>query len=81
MFQAWDRVATKRKIKAGENRFRNSYISDRVAETSDPVKVALETGNSAAVIMEDYLELATAEEAARWFKGSPSAQQLKALTA
>jgi len=81
VFQAWDRVAAKRKIKAGGNRFRNSYISYRVAETADPEKVALETGNSAEVIMEDYLELATPEEAARWFKISPSAQQLKALTA
>ena len=80
VFQAWDRVAIKRNIKAGGNRFRNSYISYRVAETSDPSKVSVETGNSVAVIMEDYLELTTPEEAARWFKVSPSAQQLKALT-
>ena len=53
VFQAWNRFATKRQIKAGANRFRNSYISYRVAQTSDPNKVALETGNSAAVIMED----------------------------
>ena len=61
VFQAWNRFATKRQIKAGANRFRNSYISYRVAQTSDPNKVALETGNSAAVIMEDYLELTTSK--------------------
>jgi integrase len=80
VFQAWNRFATKRQIKAGANRFRNSYISYRVAQTSDPNKVALETGNSAAVIMEDYLELTTSEDAARWFKTSPSAKGMAALT-
>lgn len=81
VFQAWERFANRRGIKAGANRFRNSYISYRVAETDDPEKVALETGNSAEVIMEDYLELTTPEDAARWFKVSPSVQKLKAITA
>jgi hypothetical protein len=79
VFQAWDRFAAKRSIKAGANRFRNSYISYRVAQTSDPKKTALETGNSAEVIMEDYLELTTPEDAARWFKITPSANRLEAL--
>lgn len=79
VFQAWDRFAVKRGIKAGENRFRNSYISYRVAQVSDPAKVALETGNSAEVIMEDYLELTTPEEAARWFNVSPSKEQMEAI--
>jgi integrase len=79
VFQAWDRFAAKRSIKAGANRFRNSYISYRVAQTSDPKKTALETGNSAEVIMEDYLELTTSEDAARWFKITPSANRLEAL--
>jgi integrase len=81
VFQAWDRFAKKRKIKAGANRFRNSYISYRVAETGDAQKVSLETGNSAAVILEDYLELTTPEEAARWFEVSPTAQNVKRLKA
>lgn len=80
VFQAWDRLATRRKIKAGGNRFRNSYISYRVAKTSDPEKVALETGNSAAVIMEDYLELATSEDATRWFGTSPTPKRIAELT-
>lgn len=79
VFQAWDRFAAKRSINAGANRFRNSYISYRVAQTSDPKKTALETGNSAEVIMEDYLELTTPEDAARWFKITPSANRLEAL--
>ena len=79
VFQGWDRFAGKRDIKAGANRFRNSYISYRVAQTSDPQKTSLETGNSVKVIMEDYLELTTPEEAARWFKLTPSEKRLEAL--
>lgn len=81
VFQAWEKRASKLGIKAGANRFRNSYISYRVAETSDPEKVALETGNSAAVIMEDYLELTTPEEAAQWFKIGPSPEKVAELEA
>lgn len=79
VFQAWDRHANRLGIRAGGNRFRNSYISYRVAETSDPAKVALESGNSVKVILEDYLELATEEDAARWFQVEPTEAMLKML--
>ena len=81
IFQAWERYANRRKIKAGGNGFRNSYISYRVAELGDAQKVSLETGNSAKVILEDYLELTTPEDAARWFKVGPTAHKLKELKA
>ena len=81
VFQAMDRHAARCGIKAGGNRFRNSYISYRVAQTSDPNKVALEAGNSAEVIMEDYLELTTLEEAEKWFNIEPMPKQLKQITA
>ena len=80
VFQAWERHANRLGIRAGGNRFRNSYISYRVAETSDPAKVALESGNSVKVILEDYLEMATEEDAARWFQCEPNKATLKALT-
>jgi integrase len=81
VFQAWERHALKREIKAGANRFRNSYISYRVAQTSDVQKVSLESGNSPRVILEDYLELATPEDAKRWFGVMPSTKQAKDLAA
>lgn len=81
VFQAMDRHADRCGIKAGGNRFRNSYISYRVAQTNDAGKVALEAGNSAAVIMEDYLELTTPEEAEKWFNVEPTAKQLKQIDA
>jgi integrase len=80
VFQAMDRHAERCGIKAGGNRFRNSYISYRVAQTSDPDKVALEAGNSAAVIAEDYLELTTPEEALKWFSVEPTPKQIKQIS-
>jgi len=81
VFQAWDRVAKRRKIKAGANRFRNSFITYRVAQTSDIKKTSLECGNSPADIEENYLELATDEEAEAWFSISPSEARVKELRA
>ena len=52
-----------------------------MAELGDAQKVSLETGNSAKVILEDYLELTTPEDAARWFKVGPTAHKLKELKA
>jgi integrase len=81
VFQAWERAATKLGIRAGGNRFRNSYISYRVAQTGDIQRVSLETGNSPDVIEEDYLELATEEDAEKWFKIRPSPKRLAELRA
>jgi integrase len=81
VFQAWDRAAAKLDISVGANRFRNSYISYRVAQTQDIQKTALESGNSAKVIAEDYLELATQEEGEQWFNIKPSAEKIAELNA
>ncbi|MDR3460079.1 MAG: site-specific integrase [Verrucomicrobiae bacterium] len=81
IFQAWDRVAKRLKIKAGANRFRNSFITYRVAQTGDIKKTSLESGNSPRDIQDNYLELATDEEADAWFSISPSEARLKALRA
>jgi integrase len=81
MFQAWDRVARKMGIRAGANRFRNSYTSYRVAQIGDTDKVSRETGNSPEVIEEDYLELVTEEDAEKWFKIRPSAKRFAELRA
>jgi integrase len=79
VFQAWDRIAKILGISAGANRFRNSYISYRVAQTQDIGKTALESGNSAKVIQENYLELATEEEGEQWFNICPSKDKIAAL--
>jgi hypothetical protein len=79
VFQAWDRVAKKHKIKAGANRFRNSFVTYRVAETGDIQKTSLESGNSPRDIQDNYLELATEEEAGEWFSIEPTPARLKEL--
>jgi integrase len=49
------------------NALRHSFISYRVADTSDVPKVALESGNSPAMIFAHYRELVTPADAKLWF--------------
>ena len=53
------------------NALRASYISMRLAETNDLARVAREAGNSPKIIQEHYLELATPDQATRWFSILP----------
>ena len=64
-------------MKTGRNKFRNSYISYRVAETKDPAKVAFESGNSVRTIVRDYLEITTPQEAKKWFSIFPQKHRAK----
>jgi len=54
-------------------RFSHSFISYRVADIQDVNRVALECGNSPAVIFKHYRELVRPAEAKRWFKVEPDA--------
>jgi integrase len=62
-------------LKAGvpwrQNALRHSFISYRVAIVENVPKVALEAGNSAAMIETNYKELAPPNEAAEWFAVMP----------
>ena len=53
------------------NALRHSYITYRAAETNDVPRVALEAGNSPAMIHKHYRALATSTEAKAWFAISP----------
>lgn len=55
-----------------QNALRHSAISYRVAETNDVNRVALESGNSPAMIFQHYRELVTPEEALLWFAIAPA---------
>jgi integrase len=70
--QAFERHGTRHGIHVGANKFRNSYISYRVAVTHDVQRVALESGNSPRVIQREYLELATEEDGKAWFAIMPT---------
>ncbi len=49
------------------NGLRHSYISYRIAEVKNAAQVALEAGNSPAIIFKHYRELVTEAEATEWF--------------
>lgn len=71
VFQAFDRYGRRLGIDVGANKFRNSYISYRVAETKNVAQVSLESGNSPGIIQTEYLELTTPEAAQCWFAIEP----------
>lgn len=73
VFQAWDRFAKNEALDVhiGENKFRNSFISYRVAETNNIPLVAKESGNSPEIIEREYLEITTPQEASKWFSIMP----------
>jgi len=49
------------------NALRHSYASYRLAQTQDAAKVALEMGNSPAMLFAHYREIVTPEDAEQWF--------------
>jgi len=53
------------------NGLRHSFISYRLAEIQDVNRVALEAGNSPQMIFRHYRELATPEQARKWFSIAP----------
>lgn len=72
LVQAFDRFGKQHGIHVGANKFRNSYITYRVAVTHDIQRVSLESGNSPQVIQREYLELATESDGKRWFQIMPA---------
>ncbi len=57
------------------NGLRHSFISYRLAIVQDAAKVALEAGNSAKQIFQNYREIVTPEKAAIWFSIVPAAPE------
>lgn len=53
------------------NALRASSVSYRLAETQNQASTALEAGHSVSVMESKYKELATPEEAVRWFEVDP----------
>jgi integrase len=67
------RAARDSKLRWKANGLRHSFISYRLAEIQDVNRVALEAGNSPAMIFRHYRELATPEQARSWFAIAPEA--------
>ena len=73
--QMWRKLARSLNIKNSKNKFRNSYISYRLAQTKNIALVADESGNSPAVIKREYMDLVSEEDAAKWFAIFPQEKQ------
>ena len=59
-------------IPCPENGFRHSFVSYRVAMTSNVAETALEAGNSADIVFKHYRELVVKEDGAAWFALTPA---------
>jgi integrase len=67
-------------IRWEKNALRASALSYRLAETQDAPRTALEMGNTPQVLLQDYRELATPEQARDWFAIDPARPQGKVLS-
>ncbi len=65
------KLAKRSGVKWRKNGLRHSFISYRVAQIRNVPQVALEAGNSPAIVARNYLKYVTAAEARRWFKVYP----------
>jgi integrase len=65
------RLARSARLKWKRNGLRHSFITYRVAQVQNVAQVALECGNSPAMIFQHYRELVTPQQAAEWFKICP----------
>ena len=68
----FERAARRAAVQWRRNGFRHSFISYRVAVIKDVPAVALECGNSAAIIFSNYRALATEAEGKAWFSIMPT---------
>lgn len=59
-------------VKWKHNGLRHSFVSYRLAQLQDVAKVALEAGNSPAMVFQHYRELVTPAEAEAWFGIRPT---------
>jgi len=59
-------------LKWKRNALRKSFISYRVASIKNVNQVALECGNSAAMIFKNYREVVRESESAAWFSVFPA---------
>ena len=74
-FEGQKRAALRAGMAWKANALRHSFISYRLAATKDVAEVALEAGNSPAMIFRHYRELATEGEAAEWFGIVPATEE------
>ena len=68
---AFREAARRADLQWRENALRHSFVSYRLADLQDVARVALEAGNSPAMIFKHYRELVRPADGARWFQIRP----------
>lgn len=63
----------KKPVSWKHNGIRHSFVSYRIAAVQNENQVAMEAGNSPAMIHQNYRELVTGEQARAWFSIAPAA--------
>lgn len=74
VFTRMPKLARKLGVAWPHNALRHSYISYRISVVQNAAQVALEAGNSPAIIFKHYRELVTRDEADKWFGIMPEAK-------
>jgi integrase len=72
LFEALSETADRAGVGWKSNALRHSFISYRLAALQDVARVALEAGNSPAMVFRHYRELTTESEAIEWFSIVPA---------
>lgn len=62
-----------------KNGLRHAALTHRLALTGDAARVALDAGNSPAMVLRHYRELSTRAEAERWFAVTPPSQPVNVI--
>ncbi|HTM53362.1 MAG TPA: hypothetical protein VL175_05010, partial [Pirellulales bacterium] len=73
------RIAARAGVEWKKNALRHSFVSYRLAQTSDPARTALEAGHDQTILFKHYRELVLPEMAARWFAIMPPLEMQRGL--
>ena len=65
------RIAVRAGVEWKKNALRHSFVSYRLAQTSDPARTALEAGHDQNILFRHYREVVTPQMSAKWFAIMP----------
>jgi len=77
--EAVKKIAERAGLEWKKNAMRRSYVSYRLAQTSDPARTALEAGHDQTVLFQFYREVVTPALAEEWFSIMPPIEMQRGL--
>ena len=73
------RIASNAGVEWKKNALRHSFVSYRLAQTSDPARTALEAGHDQNILFRHYREVVTPDLAAKWFAIMPPIEMQRGM--